>query len=118
MAAAGDVRGAAEDLHERSWRVPHPNLIAGSYIVRAAAPPQTDKRRTAGLGYPSLFYPDALSPDAAEPITVTSGEVSQASITLRPGPAFRISGTIDSNGSDLPVCFGLVPKRYNSASRR
>jgi hypothetical protein len=90
------------------------NLIAGPYIVRAAAPPQTGKKKTAELGYPSLFYPDALSPDAAEPITVASGEVSQANIALRPGPAFRISGAIDSNGSDQPVCFGLVPKRYNS----
>jgi hypothetical protein len=91
------------------------NLGAGPYIVRAATPPQTGKNKPAGLGYPSIFYPNALSPDAAEPITVASGEVSQANITLRPGPAFHISGSIDSNGSDQEVCFGLAPKRYNSA---
>jgi hypothetical protein len=91
------------------------NLVAGPFIVRAAAPPETGRKKTAGLGYPSLFYPDALSPDAAEPITVASGEVSQANITLRAWPAFRISGVIDSNGSDQAVCFGLAPKRYNSA---
>ena len=34
---------------------------------------------------------------------------------LQPGPAFRISGMIDSNGSDQEVCFGLAPKRFNSA---
>lgn len=91
------------------------NLVAGPYIVRAAAPPQTGGNKPAGLGYPSVFYPNALSPESAEPITVASGVVSQANMTLQPGPAFRISGMIDSNGSDQEVCFGLAPKKFNSA---
>jgi hypothetical protein len=91
------------------------NLIEGQYIVRAAAPPQTGKNKLAGMGYPSIFYPSAVSPEAANPIAVASGEVSKADITLQSGPAFHIAGLIDSNGSSEEVCFGLAPKRYNSA---
>jgi hypothetical protein len=88
------------------------NLVGGQYIVRAAAPPPTGRNKP---GYPSIFFPNALSPEDAQPITVASGVVSQANMTLRPGPAFRISGMIDAAGSDQEVCFGLAPKRYNSA---
>lgn len=91
------------------------NLIEGQYIVRAAAPPQTGRKKLAGSGYPSIFYPSAVSPEAANPIAVASGEVSKADITLQSGPAFHIAGVIDSNGSSEEVCFGLAPKRYNSA---
>jgi hypothetical protein len=91
------------------------SLIPGPYIVRAAALPQTGRIKPAGLGYPSIFYPNALSPENADPIAVMSGEVTPADFTLRPGPAFHISGVIDSSGSTGEVCFGLAPKRYNSA---
>jgi hypothetical protein len=92
------------------------NLTAGPYIVKAAAPPQPPQTKgSAPPTYPSIFYPDALSPEAANPVTVANGEVSRANLTLRPGPAFRITGVIDAGGSSLEVCFGLVPKQYNSA---
>ena len=91
------------------------NLVAGPYIVRAAAPPQTTRNRAAGIAYPSVFYPNALSPQTAEPVTVASGETIRADFALRPGPSFHVSGVIDSGGSDQEVCFGLAPKVYQAA---
>jgi hypothetical protein len=90
------------------------NLAEGSYIVRAAAPPQA-RARKAAPSYPAQFYPNALSPEAAQPIAVTGAAVSQAQFTLQPGPAYHISGTIDSHGASQEFCFGLAPKRYNSS---
>jgi hypothetical protein len=91
------------------------NLTEGSYIVRAAAPRHAGRSKVAPLTYPAVFYPNALNPEDAQPVSVASGAVSQAEFRLSPGPAYQISGTIDSSGSDQPVCFGLNPKSYNSS---
>ncbi len=91
-------------------------MWAGQYIVRAAAAPGVARNgKEPPPSYPTLFYPSATMPEDAMPLLVASGAETQANITLRPGPAFHIAGRIDSAGSDEEVCFGLAPKRYNSA---
>jgi hypothetical protein len=91
------------------------NLMHGQYIVRAAAlPPAAPAGVTPAL-YPSVLFPNALTPENAQPLMVASGEVTRADFTLQPGPAYRITGTIDPGGSTGQVCFGLAPKNYNSA---
>jgi hypothetical protein len=91
------------------------DLTAGTYVVRASARRQSGGGKRPDVVYPTVFYPNAQTPEDAQPITVTSGLTTSADFTVRPGAAYRITGTIDSGGSDQPVCFGLAPKSYNSA---
>jgi hypothetical protein len=100
------LKAFTNDLGE--FRIP--NLWAGSYLLRVSA-----IRRKAGA-YPSFFYPNVLTPEGALPVNVESAQTTGVTMTLRPGAAFRISGTFDRAGDPREVCFGLTPRRYHAAT--
>jgi Carboxypeptidase regulatory-like domain len=76
------------------------NLQPGQYLLSTGPMFGVGRRRVRGKGtsrqeqISNTFYPGVPEMDAATPITVVSGQQTQADFSLKPEPVFKVSGVV------------------------
>ena len=84
------------------------NLQPGQYLVSTGPMFGIGRRRARGKRtsrgeqISSTFYPGVPEMDAATPITVASGQQSEADFLLKPEPVFKVSGVVSGSFPATP----------------